>query len=309
MSFSFHFQSGQSPSPFPMQRRAFLKATLAAPAIMHAAAAPRSSAAGVAGVAPAPGGIDTNVSLFQWPFRRLPLDQTSPLLATMQTHGVTEAWAGSFEGILHRDLAGVNARLADACRDSGGRLRPFGSVNPLLPAWEDDLRRCHEIHRMPGIRLHPNYHGYTLAAPEFKRLLALATARGLLVQIALLMEDTRTHHPLLTVPDVDAAPLPEAVAAVPQARVLLLNSGKVLEGSLAARLAATPGIHFDIARIESAGGVGRHMRRLPAGRLVFGTHAPFFLYESAVIKLYESDLTAAESRALLVENAQKLLRA
>ena len=296
-----------------MQRRDFIKATITSSAALSVATTPaaRSQPADrlVAGARAAISGVDTNVSLFHWPFRRLPLDETGALLKKMSEHGITAAWAGSFEGILHRDIAGVNQRLADSCRQSNGRLVPFGSINLALPDWEDDLRRCHETHHMPGVRLHPNYHGYTLADPRFKRCLQIATERGLLVQIALLLEDTRTQHPLMVVPDVDVAPLAEIAATVPKVSVLLLNGGKVLEGTHAARLAATPGIHFDIARVETAGGVGRHLRKLPAGRLVFGTHAPFFIYESAVIKLQESALTAAETRALLDDNPRQLLRA
>lgn len=291
-----------------MERRDFLRVTLATTAALDVASALRAQPAS-APPAPAdvPTGIDTNVSLFHWPFRRLPLDEPAALLEKMSEHGIAQAWAGSFEGLLHRDLGGVNQRLADACRASGGRLVPFGSVNPALPDWEDDLRRCHEVHRMPGIRLHPNYHGYTLADPRFHRLLALAAARSLVVQVAVLLEDTRTHHPLMVVPDLDVAPLPAALAAAPACRVQLLNAGKVLDGALAPRLTTVPNVYFEIARIETAGGVGKHLRRLPAGRLAFGSHAPFFIYESAVIKLQEAALTAAETRALLVENPRRLL--
>ena len=87
--------------------------------------------------------VDTNVWLSQWPFRRLPLDETEALVAKLRSQGVTEAWTGSFEGMLHKDLASVNARLARECHRHGrGILMPFGSVNPQLPDWEEELRRC-----------------------------------------------------------------------------------------------------------------------------------------------------------------------
>ena len=108
---------------------------------------------------------DTNVSLFRWPFRRLPLDETDALVRKLRSLGISEAWAGSFEGILHRDIASVNQRLADACRVHR-ELIPIGSIDLELPGWEDDLNRCIDAQKMPGIRLHPNYHGYTLDDPR-----------------------------------------------------------------------------------------------------------------------------------------------
>jgi hypothetical protein len=49
------------------------------------------------------------------------------------------------------------------------------------------------------------------------------------------------------------------------------------------------------------------MRTLPADRAVFGTHAPFLIYESAMIKVYESNLTVAETSAVLRRNAEALI--
>ena len=93
--------------------------------------------------------IDVNVTLSRWPFRRLAADEPAALVAALRKRDVTEAWAASFDGIFHKDLAAANARLAKDCRTYGeGMLLPFGSVNPKLPDWQEDLRRCHEEHRM-----------------------------------------------------------------------------------------------------------------------------------------------------------------
>ena len=250
--------------------------------------------------------IDTNISLFQWPFRRLPYDALDPLVEKLGQLRIDQAWAASYEGVLQRDIAGVNLRLAEACRTQRkGLLVPFGSVNLELPDWEEDLRRCREEHAMPGIRLHPNYHGYTLDDPRFERLLFLAAEQRLLVQIAVTMEDQRTQHPKLRVPDVDLAPLPDLMRKVPAANVLLLNFRPT--GTIFSQLVATPRVYFDTARAEATDGIARLSRSTPPDRVVFGTHAPFLIYESALIRVYESDLTLAEHRAVFEQNAKQLL--
>ena len=82
--------------------------------------------------------IDTNVNISRWPFRRLPGDETPDLVARLRKRNVAQAWAGSFDGILHKDIGGVNARLAADCNTYGkGFLAPFGSINPKLPDWQE----------------------------------------------------------------------------------------------------------------------------------------------------------------------------
>ncbi|MCX6624256.1 MAG: hypothetical protein NTY38_24975, partial [Acidobacteria bacterium] len=178
-----------------MNRRRFLAGSTAG------AAASRLVAAGDAG-----GLIDTHVYLSRWPFRRMSGDQTAALAGKLRQRGVTQAWAGSFDTLFHKDLGAANARLAAECEASSGLLVPFGGVNPLLPDWEEDLRRCHQQWHMPGIRIHPGYHNYTLADPLFERLLRAATERGLLVQLAVWMADERHQNPLMQIPAVDLAP-------------------------------------------------------------------------------------------------------
>ncbi|HEX7902024.1 MAG TPA: amidohydrolase family protein [Planctomycetota bacterium] len=248
--------------------------------------------------------IDIHVNLSRWSFRRVRGDASPTELADLlRERGVTEAWAGSFDALLHRDVAAVNARLADDCRRDG-LLVPFGTVDPTLPDWEEDLRRCHEDHRMPGIRLHPGWHGYTLDDPRFVQFVQQATERRLIVQIALRMEDERTQHPRLNVPEVDPAPLLEA--AVPKARLVLLNAHRNVKPELLGKLAAAGVAGFDLAGLEGMGGVESFAKRVGIERVLFGSFFPLFTWESASLKLRESGLAPDAERAIRVENARRL---
>lgn len=249
--------------------------------------------------------VDTNVSLFRWPFRRLPLDDVDLLIKKYRLLGIAQAWAGSFEGVLHRDIASVNQRLADTCQRYP-ELVPIGSINPELPGWQHDLRRCVEQHSMPGIRLHPNYHGYTLDDPRFAQMLKQATDAGLFVQLAVTIEDTRTQHPQLQLPDVNLDPLAEIVHGVPNARVQILNDRP--RSAVPASLAKTPGVYFDTARVESTDGIPKLVDSLQSGRVLFGTHAPFLIPEAALIRVHESGrLDEAALQAVYAGNADNAI--
>jgi hypothetical protein len=253
--------------------------------------------------------IDTNVHLSRWPFRRLPGDETPDLVARLRKRNVVQAWAGSFDGILHKDIGGVNARLAADCNTHGRDfLTPFGSINPKLPDWQEDVRRCAKDYRMPGIRLHPNYHGYELKDPVFAELLHLAAANGLIVQLVVAMEDIRTQHPLMRVPPVDLSPLSQIVKSAPTIRLMLLNWWPAMRVQQIRTLVGATPLYFDFAMLEGIEGVARLVEQVPPDRVLFGSNFPLFNFEAALLKMQESGLPEVTKAMLFEGNARRILR-
>lgn len=262
--------------------------------------------------------IDTNVTLFEWPFRKLKYGNTRTLLDKLRKHRVSQAWAGSYESLFHKDISGVNARLAEECRKNGdGMLLPFGTVNLAWPDWEEDLRCCHEIHKMPGIRIYPIYQTFDLDHPDFSRLLEQATKRKMIVQVVGDMEDIRHHHPIILVREVNLEPLVELSKRITGSRIELVYWNHRVPRNLLTRLVNETKIVFDTSRVEGSGEVGRLIGgnswagsgvAIPADRFLFGSHAPYFPVEANIIKLFESPLTLEQMQGIMNANARHLLK-
>lgn len=252
--------------------------------------------------------IDVNVSLSRWPNRRLPLDETSRLATALKQSGVVQAWAGTFDALLHNDLAAANKWLADQCRSNNEiLLLPIGAINLSLPAWEDDILRCHEGFGMKAVRLLPGYHDYTLDDSQFKKLLALLSEKRMLLQISVRQEDPRTQHRLLMTKDVDLKPLLPLLSDFAHLPMVLLNAVSGANVELHGQLAAAGKVYFDIATLEGLTGLERQLQSLPAERLLFGSHSPFFAFDAAKLKLQESEVPIQTKDLITHLNAQRIL--
>jgi hypothetical protein len=94
----------------------------------------------------------------------------------------------------------------------------------------------------------------------------------------------------------------------------LLNGVTALRGKGSGLVPETK-IAFDIANLEGTGAVGRLIEgkhwsiraQVPYDRLLFGSHAPFFPCEAAVLRLFESPLEREQLLAIMQENARRLL--
>src|SRR5689334_20982609 len=290
-----------------LDRRQFLKTSLFAGAAASLGTSNSPAQAASSSTSAAPGVVDTNVNLFDWPFRKLKYRDNAALVAKRKMHRVVEAVAGSFESLLHKNINGVNERLVTECRERGaGMLRPFGTVNLAWPDWEEDLRRCHEVHKMPGLRIYPGYQPFDLDHPDMERLLKMIAERGLILQIVFGMEDPRVHHPIVNVGPVTFRALAKVLKAVPDTKVQLVHfPGSPQTGF--GDFMTLPNTFIEISRLEGNGAVGRMLgvaeglpaARAPLDRILFGSHAPYFPIETAILKLIESPLDHRQLESIM----------
>ena len=144
----------------------------------------------------------------------------------------------------------------------------------------------------------------------------MTSERGLVLQVVFGMEDPRVHHPIISVGPVTFGPLLlKAVKRTPNAKAELLHFSGSSQGDDLSRFMEETNTFADISRLEGNGAVGRMIgsvrgldsAHVPVDRILFGSHAPYFSLETAVLKLIESPLDAQQLQAIMQGNAHRLL--
>jgi hypothetical protein len=103
---------------------------------------------------------------------------------------------------------------------------------------------------------------------------------------------------------VDLQPLSGILQEMNESRVMLLNANAAM---LLRHLQNCPNIWLDFAMIEGVGGVENLLKAWPLERIVFGSFAPVFYWESALLKIQESALNTTQASAVKWQNATALL--
>ncbi len=252
--------------------------------------------------------IDVNVLMPPWPFRHTPVNDATELSRALAERGIVAAWVGSAESCFDRDVAGANRRLTRACHEAReAKLIPWGTVNPLAPDWRDDIRRCHEQHGMPGLRLTPACHGYGLDDARLTEALNLAGERGMIVSIILDFEDVRTQHPVFRIPRLSGAPLASLIQAQPTTKIVLLNAWRSISLEDAGKLVAAGDVYFDLAMLEGVDRLTQLVEHVGSERVLFGSWYPLFYVESALLKLRESQIASDVLERIHRKNAARLI--
>ncbi|OGV63331.1 MAG: hypothetical protein A3K19_21855 [Lentisphaerae bacterium RIFOXYB12_FULL_65_16] len=249
--------------------------------------------------------IDINAFSGHWPFERLPNTEPVALARHLRSHGIGKALVSPIEGIFYKSPQDANEQMFGQLRRCP-RLLPVAVADPTAPCWEAHLRRNVEAHRIRAAKLHPNYHGYGMAAPETQALLRVADALRLPLIVQLQMEDQRTHSPLMKVPPVDPAAVLKALPAEMTSPVIL---GGLMLGDLnrlAVEIAKRPNVYVELSWLEVMDCMATVLKAIDASRLLFATHLPFFFAECALAKIREGRLPRKVETAILAGNARRV---
>jgi len=188
------------------------------------------------------------------------------------------------------------------------KLLPVCVLHPLLRNWQQSFQTCQGTYEAVAIKLHPNYHCYHLTDGAARELLTACGEAGLPVIVQMRMQDTRSHHPLMQVPDVDINEVLDAAAASPQTKFVIGGIKWGEASSKANDINALPNVWLDISQCEIVDVLRRLIRLFGAQRLLFGTHAPFFYVKSALLKLEEARLTEEERQLITEDNAREVFQ-
>ncbi len=261
-------------------------------------------------MAVAPSIIDTNVHIFEWPFRHLPAASPANFDVQFKKQQLEGAFVGSFESIFHRDIDGVNRRLTEACRQygavskqGGGVWLPFGTVHLGLPDWREDLRRCIKQYHMDGIRLYPNYHQYRLDDETAMDFFRECDRSRMPVQIVMSLEDIRTQHPLVRVPPVDPDSLLPVLERFSRLPVMLLNAFRETPLGKLERVVQAGRVRLELATLERAAGLEQLLTVIPAERLCYGSNSPLYYPSAARLKLSTAEIGEVQRARIASRNA------
>jgi predicted TIM-barrel fold metal-dependent hydrolase len=240
---------------------------------------------------------------FCGPYSRRPIGmEPTALSQRLAALGVAQFHASRLEALWFENSHDAN-RLAESLPDPPG-FRQTPVLDPSIATWREELDRLSRRGPLLMVRLHPNYHGYSL--PQADPALAELEKRGVVAQVVVRVDDPRRQHPLAQVPDVPAGAVREAAARHPSLRVLLSGAQAPALNSLTRELPHVPNLWADTAQVDGVDAIASLARTAWADRLVFGSQAPILILEAALARVV-LDLDDAQAERILSTNPAALL--
>ena len=248
---------------------------------------------------------DINLSLGRWPFQRFDIETPRQMAAHLRKHGIGEGWVCAADSVLYPDPDVYDERLFRSL--SGTRnLHLVKTVNPTLANWRKSLRAWAGDRGVRAVKVYPNYHQYSLKDSCAGELAAELRRLRLPLMVAMRIEDERSHYPLMKVPGVPCKDVVALARAFPRVPVVALCS---YLHEARALTAGSANIHVDTSFIEAMDTLKAAAGAMPARRILFGSHTPFFYTRAETMKLGLANISRRAWSLIARDNAQRIFKA
>lgn len=225
------------------------------------------------------------------------VDDPAAMLRAMDRVGIDRSCV--FD-IFHPDGTRGNDRTAAFIALNPERFIGFAYVSPLMAdRVVPELERAVDELGFRAIKLYPPYTPYPLNDPIWDPVYEFANERGLAV-----LSHTDTSE--------QSQPrfLAQAAQRFPKARFVAGHSGNVepARGQAIAAARRCPNFYLETcSTYRSPGVVEELVREAGADRVLFGSDTPLMDPRAQIGKIITADLTDAEKRMVLGENAMRIL--
>jgi len=236
--------------------------------------------------------IDLLMVLGHWPFRRIDDVNITDFIKVMDKNNVEKAMVININGAFYRDASESNIELMENLKGFEDRFIPLGTVNPLYPAWKDDLREMVEKFGFRGLNLYPNYHLYSLSGERLEELWEEVRSLDLCLSIIVSFEDSRQRHPF------DVGPVSESeiigfLRKHPELKLIVHNASYGMARDIFLSNPNNTNYLFDMTFFYDVpiGETIRFLKMAGENRVCFSSFYPFRDYKIGIMKLKETGIS------------------
>jgi len=252
--------------------------------------------------------LDVNAYIGHWAFRQLRFNTAKTLVELMDKNNIDKAIVASINGTLYKNVHSANEEIAEEAKEFGDRLIPFATLNPTWAGWEEDLKRCSDELGFKGLRLYPQYHGYSITDSVALKIIDAATERNWVVQVPMTLVDRRQRHSWDIAEDIPPSDFEKLVALRPNTKWMFLNS----YGINPENLPGNANYLIDIANPYYQTLLRKEIPNLisVAGseHVAFGTDMPFRIPNAAILKLENLEISDSDKEKIAWKNATEMLK-
>lgn len=247
--------------------------------------------------------IDMATWTGNWPFLKLRYAELSALKGKLQSLHVEQAFVAPIEAILEQDPMRANKALLEATRGDEF-FSPVPVVDLSYANWAEVVELAANDGRVRMVKLLPSYHMYEISERVLEPLVELAQRHKLLIGLQLRVEDKRGMYPLLNVEEPDIVRVVKTLSYFPEQPFVL---GYPVIAELIQVLNSVENVYVELAALENVDITLLLKKLYSLDRILFGSHAPFFIPEAVLSKLKYTDAAQEDVEQVAYRNAEKLL--